>query len=269
MNCAEFANLLQYPESINASKTQQLAEVISEYPYFQAARAMRLKGLKKANSFKYNQALKKTASYTIDRKVLFEFITSDEFIDPKNKENLIVENLKVFDTENIKKLHKQITDTVNTENTTESRTIQKEEIAEKAAEILEIGKPIQFTSSESHSFNEWMKLITQKPIIREDSSGEISNKTEKHEDKFRLIDRFIESRPKIKPTDKNFRTDDISFNSSSENESIMTETLAKVYLEQKKYENAIKAYHILSLKYPKKSGFFADRIKAIKILQKE
>jgi hypothetical protein len=49
----------------------------------------------------------------------------------------------------------------------------------------------------------------------------------------------------------------------------MTETLAKVYLEQKKYENAIKAYHILSLKYPKKSGFFADRIKAIKILQKE
>ena len=48
----------------------------------------------------------------------------------------------------------------------------------------------------------------------------------------------------------------------------MTETLAKVYLEQKKYDSAIKAYHILSLKYPEKSGFFADRIKAIKILQR-
>ena len=48
----------------------------------------------------------------------------------------------------------------------------------------------------------------------------------------------------------------------------MTETLAKVYLEQKKYENAIKAYRILILKYPEKSGFFADRIKAIKNLQK-
>jgi len=48
----------------------------------------------------------------------------------------------------------------------------------------------------------------------------------------------------------------------------MTETLAKVYLEQKKYENAIQAYRILSLKYPEKSGFFADQIKRIQILQK-
>ena len=47
----------------------------------------------------------------------------------------------------------------------------------------------------------------------------------------------------------------------------MTETLAKVYLEQNKYENAIKAYKILSLKYPEKSGFFADQIKRIRTLQ--
>ena len=50
--------------------------------------------------------------------------------------------------------------------------------------------------------------------------------------------------------------------------SLMTETLAKVYLEQKKYENAIQAYRILSLKYPEKSGFFADQIKRVQILQK-
>ena len=47
----------------------------------------------------------------------------------------------------------------------------------------------------------------------------------------------------------------------------MTETLARVYLEQKKYDKAIKAFKILSLKYPEKSGFFADRIKAVKFLQ--
>ena len=48
----------------------------------------------------------------------------------------------------------------------------------------------------------------------------------------------------------------------------MTETLAQVYLEQKKYKKAIQAYKILSLKYPEQSGFFADRIKAVKKLQK-
>jgi hypothetical protein len=47
----------------------------------------------------------------------------------------------------------------------------------------------------------------------------------------------------------------------------MTETLARVYLEQKKYQKAIQAYEILILKYPEKSIFFADRIQNIKILQ--
>ena len=49
----------------------------------------------------------------------------------------------------------------------------------------------------------------------------------------------------------------------------MTETLARVYLEQKKYKNAIQAYKILSLKYPEKSSFFADRIKAVEKIQQE
>ena len=47
----------------------------------------------------------------------------------------------------------------------------------------------------------------------------------------------------------------------------MTETLARVYLEQKKYSKAIQAYEILILKYPEKSTFFANRISDIKILQ--
>jgi len=80
MNSADFTSLLQYPENIDAKKTQALNEVISEFPYFQSARAIQLKGLNKTNSFKYNQTLKKTAAYTVDRKVLFDFITSPIFI---------------------------------------------------------------------------------------------------------------------------------------------------------------------------------------------
>ncbi|MEO1032343.1 MAG: tetratricopeptide repeat protein, partial [Bacteroidota bacterium] len=44
-------------------------------------------------------------------------------------------------------------------------------------------------------------------------------------------------------------------------ESLMTETLARIYLEQKNYDKAIQSYKILSLKYPEKSSFFADQIK--------
>ena len=50
--------------------------VINEYPYFQSARALYLKGLKNKGSFKYNQELKTTAAYTTDRSILFDYITS-------------------------------------------------------------------------------------------------------------------------------------------------------------------------------------------------
>ena len=46
----------------------------------------------------------------------------------------------------------------------------------------------------------------------------------------------------------------------------MTETLAKVYVQQKKFDKAITAYKILILKNTEKSGFFADQIRAIKKL---
>ena len=46
----------------------------------------------------------------------------------------------------------------------------------------------------------------------------------------------------------------------------MTETLAKLYIEQKHFDQAIRAYEILSLKYPKKSSFFIREIEKIKKL---
>ncbi|MDO7628787.1 MAG: hypothetical protein MUQ46_05840 [Flavobacteriaceae bacterium] len=49
----------------------------------------------------------------------------------------------------------------------------------------------------------------------------------------------------------------------------MTETLARVYLEQKKYKKALQAYKILSLKYPEKNSFFASQIKVVQKLIKE
>mgnify|MGYP000742621595 FL=1 len=75
--------------------------------------------------------------------------------------------------------------------------------------------------------------------------------------------------PKIKPVKNKEVNSPIVKQESTDYDSLMTETLAQVYIEQKKYENAIKAYRILSLKYPEKSSFFANRIKAIKLLDKK
>ena len=56
-------------------------------------------------------------------------------------------------------------------------------------------------------------------------------------------------------------------NGDFNSEELMTESLAKILLRQKKYKKAIKAYKILSLKYPEKNVFFAGQIQKIKKLQ--
>ena len=227
MNTKNFTELLKNPQNINSENSESLISVINEYPYFQSARSIYLKSLKNNDSFKYNAELKKTAAYTTDRTVLFNFITSAFFTDEK------------------KDTHQQ-----KTESITKEEPIPIEE-------VLEIGKPISFSQSESHSFNQWLQLSTHKKIDRTQS---------KQLNKTAIIDSFIKQNPKISRVSKDADKKEVNI-IEKQDSYLMTETLAKVYLEQKKYENAIKAYEILSLKYPEKSGFFADQIKRIRILQ--
>ena len=142
---------------------------------------------------------------------------------------------------------------------------------------LKIGEPLDFDKSENHSFSEWLKITNFKPIIREENKpqkesapkkSEISNeaKSPPIANKLELIDRFISENPKIKPVTNQPKPKLVN-NDDDMSDSLMTETLARIYLEQKNYKKAIQSYKILSLKYPEKSGFFADQIKAVEELK--
>ena len=78
-----------------------------------------------------------------------------------------------------------------------------------------------------------------------------------------MIEKFIQEKPKIKPTEQQPTKTNLAKPYTQTPNALMTETLAKVYLQQKNYKKAIQAYKILILKNPEKSGFFADQIRAI------
>jgi tetratricopeptide (TPR) repeat protein len=273
MNTNDYINLLNNSKAINDKQTLVLETIVNEFPFYQSARALYLKGLYNQESFRYNYELKKTAAHTTDRSVLFDFITSDDFKifqqEVYDKYQAEIQSIIVSDFEYVEEEKKPFTLDTKSElnNVTETISISEQKESNKEVEAaLEIGKPLQFEKNETHSFSEWLQLAKIAPIVREEAEKQISVSSEL-EKKFDLIEKFIELNPKI-PQAKD--TTSIPINIAKSNEtpsSIMTETLAQIYLEQKKYTKAIQAYDILILKYPEKSSFFADRIKNIKILQ--
>lgn len=82
-----------------------------------------------------------------------------------------------------------------------------------------------------------------------------------------IIDKIIESGPgliRVKEEQKFFSPDSNAKESLLENEHLVTETLAKIYALQGSVNKAVRAYEILSLKFPQKSAYFATLIQKLK-----
>jgi len=218
---------IQNPMNIGKVEIADMRISLQAFPYFTSMQLLYAKGLYNTDSISYNSQLRKAAAYVGNRKLLFKLIT---------------ENVKV--AEEIIEKPTAEKEMVKIEQKPETATPEKE---------LEIGKPLEFTENETHSFAEWLALTKAKKIDRKQQSSE------------NLIDKFIEQEPRIsKPKREEFFSPVQSAEQSLiENDEIVTETLARVYLEQEHFDKAISAYEKLSLKYPQKNSFFANQIKLI------
>ncbi len=174
MNATDYTYLINKPDAINEKQTDALGKMLDEFPFFQSARALRLKGLYNQNSFKYNYALKVTAAHTTDRTVLFDFITSDTFVAIQkglyDKKILELLDINVVDIEVIRpeiKLEPKTNTLEQSILTTIKEASQIEiETTKTAVEKLDIGKPLDFSANEKHSFQEWLQLSRIQPIER-------------------------------------------------------------------------------------------------------
>ena len=289
MTATDLSLILKQPNHITLSQVYELENIIHEYPYFQVVKAIYLKILYAQESYRYNKELKITAAHIGNRTLLFDFITSTGFKDKKNvlkKEEMpkayvdeaIPSEFTTYVSGDVfeKKEFYPVTYTVEQSQTSKDAISSSEQ---QQKEALNMGKPIDFKPTDKQSFATWLQVTRYKPIDRRTTQAtptvelpfvdkNIFEEGDERAKKFDLIDKFLQANPKIEVSKDDDTPSNIEIVEKKDiGRQFMTETLAKVYLEQGKYTEAIQAYQILMLKNPAKSAYFAEQISIIRKLQ--
>lgn len=237
---------IRHPESLDGESLRQLKELLDAFPYFQTARLLYLKNLFLLGDPGFKEELQKGALFVADLSVLFYFIEGERFELKKH----LPEAAGVSEAEGDRTL-----DLIN-------RFLSD---AEQAGDDGLLPLPVE-------SSVDYTSVLLEEG----EEDGGSALPLQGHE----LIDRFIENAgseellpdlPDGKPEecaaeappagDACAKEDD-----TEEDESYFTETLAKIYVKQQRYDKALEIIKKLNLKYRKKNTYFADQMRFLEKL---
>ncbi|MBK5721523.1 hypothetical protein JGH11_11630 [Dysgonomonas sp. Marseille-P4677] len=222
-----------------------LKNMIREYPYFQAGIFAYLKALYLFDNNKFEEELKQQSIAVNDRKALFYYIFSNEYdhffrntgkeVISDDRTSLLLDAF--FNSKEDKNTDAELEYSISHSSlaTTDYFTYI---LAVSPEEVNETILPPKSELNLKH------QNIIDTFITRSESEDGIRiqiDNTEKLETK-QTIEEKDESEDEL--------NEDVFF----------TETLAKIYIKQKKYEKAFKIIKHLSLNYPKKNIYFADQL---------
>jgi hypothetical protein len=239
MNKENLYTFIQDPDSLANFPADDLKAVVDAYPYFHTARLLYTKYLNMMNSDQYNEELSTTAVLCTDRRKLFYLIYKE------NYHRLLVRP-KGF-PRNVKDRTDELLDSFLT-------SLGEHEIHETTGEESALNVVLS-------DYLSYLESVGEKVVTEQTEDQKLQ-----HHD---IIDAFIEKADSDKlftPDDSLAEEHDQKPAYEEDDSEFLTETLAKIYIKQKKYAQALTIIKRLSLNFPKKSIYFADQIRFLEYL---
>ncbi|MDR2816270.1 MAG: tetratricopeptide repeat protein [Proteiniphilum sp.] len=231
---------MENPDRLDASTLEELRTVVEEYPYFHTARLLYTKNLNLVDSQGYEEELGKTAVLCNDRRKLFYLIYREEYGKLLNKN----EGVRLNKGDRTDELLESFLSSLG-----------EREMIEPAVENMELNLATTNYLSYLKSLGESIGNLDQAEYQKL-----------QHQD---IIDAFIEkaeSDIRFVPQETSPSGTRQEAEEKEEGGEFLTETLARIYIKQKKYEQALTIIKRLSLNFPKKSVYFAHQIRFLELL---
>jgi hypothetical protein len=234
MQTKEIIELMKGQCSYNEQTLNNLSNILEEYPYFQTARLLYAMNLLHLKDTRFPPELRKTAMYLSDRKKMF-YLVENDFFTPDVISALQMETGKKEENASFDLIDAFLSE--NKDEITERNDISTDYIS-------------YFLSDETTE--EEKKIAPQMP----------------HQD---MIDKFLEKNEKspVKielKNEKEYPDNPVPDFETVDEDSFFSETLAKIYIKQKKFSKALEIIRKLNLIYPEKSRYFADQIRFLEKL---
>ncbi len=225
----------------NAQK--QLRQLVERYPYYQAARLLWLRALFEEHDPTFGQELRRASVYIPSRKVLYNLIEAER-LKPQPESKVRHADTDIDETGD---RTYSLIDSFLSSNPEEEASARKR----KARPTVDAA-------------TDYISYMLQ---IEEDANTEAESKEVPITYAQQILDDFLEQ-GKItiqEHPDEELQKPQIDSGTTKENE-VLTETLARIYIKQGKYDKALEIIRRLSLKYPKKNRYFADQIRYLEKL---
>ncbi len=257
----ELSRLIQHPEEMNRETLYDLRALLALYPHYQTARLLMLRNLYLLHAPSFDEELRKAAIYITDRKVIFQMIEAAHY-----------------------QLNKtQATGKQQVVSSASIKPSEKEMNADRTSDLID-----NFLGSIPMEANgEEKKKEKRKPTPADAAVDyvaylmETEDKEEADEPSrtISLIDDFMEDggfklqkleqgedyKPEYTPDIEN---EDAKNEGDEENSGVFTETLARIYIKQGKYQRAYAIIDRLYKQHPQKNSYYVDQLRFLEKLMR-
>jgi hypothetical protein len=240
----EITELINHPERMDRDTLYELRSILALHPYFQTARLLMLQNLYLLHDATFDEELRRAAVYITDRKTIFQMVEAAHY---QLRQQLTANSPKP-------KADSPSSRTIDLiDNFLDSIPQDEEETSEKNKR-----KPTPTDAAVDYVAY----------LLACEGDGNVNEPKDTPQMKGQdLIDTFLEQEKGRIMIDlpEEPSSDDHDHEEEGEEE-YFTETLARIYIKQGRYQRALDIITRLSERYPKKNAYFTDQIRFLEKL---